>query len=287
MSSEAGRDIQPSVSRGPEPVYPPVGRPSSNLAIVSIVFAALGWTVLPFVGSIVAVVTGHAALGQIRRSRDQIEGKALAIVGLALGYFSIVVTVLVVVVIMIFLATAVPMAMNMAKTEAENARREADKAALEVLSKAEATPQTQAGVKLANEMSRDDFALIDGQGIKAKPDEIIAFYNAGRPSTDPEFALLTTQSLLYRKDGRTTEFALKDVVGLKNDAAFEKAYRQVLDSFKNPYIEIDPTTYHIEVKASQGPRMHIEIKPELSGPIFYDALESAVKAAGAKLEPAP
>jgi hypothetical protein len=42
--------------------------PTTNtLAIVSLVFGALAWTLLPLVGAIVAIVTGHMARGELRR----------------------------------------------------------------------------------------------------------------------------------------------------------------------------------------------------------------------------
>ncbi|MDO4693770.1 MAG: DUF4190 domain-containing protein [Eikenella sp.] len=62
----------------------PVKR-NSNLAIASLVCGLLGWTLLPLVGSIIAVVTGHMARQEIRRDPD-LEGDGLAIAGLVLGY---------------------------------------------------------------------------------------------------------------------------------------------------------------------------------------------------------
>jgi hypothetical protein len=43
-------------------------RRTSNLAIVSLVCGVLGWTLAPFLGSIIAVITGHMARAEIRRS---------------------------------------------------------------------------------------------------------------------------------------------------------------------------------------------------------------------------
>ncbi|WP_321167721.1 DUF4190 domain-containing protein [Alkalisalibacterium limincola] len=43
--------------------------PSTNtLAIVSLVFGILAWTVVPLVGAIVAIITGHMARGELRVS---------------------------------------------------------------------------------------------------------------------------------------------------------------------------------------------------------------------------
>jgi Domain of unknown function (DUF4190) len=64
-------------------------RRTSTLAIVSLIFGILGWFVLPFVGSIVAIITGHMARAEIRRDPLRIEGDGLALAGLILGWLSI------------------------------------------------------------------------------------------------------------------------------------------------------------------------------------------------------
>ena len=64
-------------------------RQTSALAIVSLVFGLLGWSLLPLAGSIVAIVTGHLARGEIRRAPERFEGDGLAIAGLVLGYTAI------------------------------------------------------------------------------------------------------------------------------------------------------------------------------------------------------
>ena len=61
-------------------------RRTSTTAIVSLISGLLGWTLLPLVGSVVAVVTGHLARAEIRRSPQTLEGDGLAVAGLVLGY---------------------------------------------------------------------------------------------------------------------------------------------------------------------------------------------------------
>jgi hypothetical protein len=74
--------------------------PTTNgLAIVSLVFGVLGWTLLPFIGMIVAIITGHIALGQVRRSSGAETGEGLAIAGLVLGYLALAVGFIVLVMI--------------------------------------------------------------------------------------------------------------------------------------------------------------------------------------------
>lgn len=63
------------------------------MAVISLVAGVLGWTLLPFVGSLAAIITGHLARGEIRRGNGQLEGDGLAIGGLVLGYAMVAVAV--------------------------------------------------------------------------------------------------------------------------------------------------------------------------------------------------
>ena len=64
-------------------------RLTSPLAIVSLVTGVLGWTLVPFVGSLVAIVTGHLARGEIRRNPGM-EGNSMAVIGLVLGWVAVI-----------------------------------------------------------------------------------------------------------------------------------------------------------------------------------------------------
>ena len=75
---------------------------TNNLAIVSLVSGILGWTLLPWIGSIVAIVTGHMARAEIRRNPDTQEGDGLAIAGLVLGWGAVALTVLAIAAIFLF-----------------------------------------------------------------------------------------------------------------------------------------------------------------------------------------
>ncbi len=77
-------------------------RQTSTLAIVSLVAGLLGWTLLPMVGCIAAIITGHMARAEIRREPERLEGDGLAIAGLILGWLGIALSVLVVVAIFMF-----------------------------------------------------------------------------------------------------------------------------------------------------------------------------------------
>jgi hypothetical protein len=61
-------------------------RSTSTLAIVSLVSGLLGWSFVPWLGSLVAVVTGHLARAEIRREPERLEGDGMAVAGLVLGY---------------------------------------------------------------------------------------------------------------------------------------------------------------------------------------------------------
>ena len=68
-------------------------RQTSTLAIVSLVSGLLGWSLLPLIGSLVAIITGHIARAEIRRSPQALEGDGLAVSGLVLGYAMVAVAV--------------------------------------------------------------------------------------------------------------------------------------------------------------------------------------------------
>lgn len=59
------------------------------LAIVSLVFGILGWTVIPLIGNLVAIICGHIARGQIRLSGGTQQGDGLALAGLIIGYLGL------------------------------------------------------------------------------------------------------------------------------------------------------------------------------------------------------
>jgi hypothetical protein len=75
---------------------------TSSLAIVSLVSGILGWTLVPWIGSVVAIITGHMARAEIRRNPDTMEGDGMALGGLILGWLSIALSLLVVIAIILF-----------------------------------------------------------------------------------------------------------------------------------------------------------------------------------------
>lgn len=73
----------------------PANRPTSTTAVVSLIMGLLGWTLLPFIGGVVAIITGHIARSEIRRDPGALQGDGLAVAGLILGYTVIAITLLV------------------------------------------------------------------------------------------------------------------------------------------------------------------------------------------------
>ncbi len=69
---------------------PPVISQTSNLAMFSLVFGILAWTILPLVAAIGAIITGHMAQREIRESGGRFSGGGLAMAGLILGYINLV-----------------------------------------------------------------------------------------------------------------------------------------------------------------------------------------------------
>jgi len=66
-------------------------RQTSTLAIISLIAGILGWSLLPFLGSIGAIITGHMARAEIRREPQRLDGDGFAVAGLILGWLSVAV----------------------------------------------------------------------------------------------------------------------------------------------------------------------------------------------------
>ncbi len=93
--------IPPAPPAAPAPVYVQ-GRTTNALALVSLISGILGWTVMPWLGSVVAVITGHMARAELRRNADTQEGDGFAIAGLVLGWSMLGLTLLGILVAILF-----------------------------------------------------------------------------------------------------------------------------------------------------------------------------------------
>lgn len=63
--------------------------PSSTLAIVSLVSGILGFTFVPLVGAIVALVTGYMARNETRSIPPKASGDGMATAGIIMGWVQI------------------------------------------------------------------------------------------------------------------------------------------------------------------------------------------------------
>lgn len=68
----------------------PAQESASSLSVVSLVAGILGLTLVPFLGSILAIVTAIAARNEIRSSEAPLQGQGMATAGLILGIAGVV-----------------------------------------------------------------------------------------------------------------------------------------------------------------------------------------------------
>lgn len=68
------------------PAYTPYPAPpkTNTLAIVSLIASLAGIFIVPLIGSIAGVITGHISLGQIKRNGE--NGRGLALAGTIVGW---------------------------------------------------------------------------------------------------------------------------------------------------------------------------------------------------------
>ena len=76
-----------------QPYQTPPAKPTSNLALASLILGILGWTIIPTIGSIAAIITGHMAKNEIKSSMGELSGDGMATAGLVLGYANIAIAV--------------------------------------------------------------------------------------------------------------------------------------------------------------------------------------------------
>lgn len=76
-----------------QPELPPVMNetmlPTSTLAIVSLVSALLGFTFVPVIGGIVAIVTGFMARSETRSIPPKASGDGMATAGIIMGWIQL------------------------------------------------------------------------------------------------------------------------------------------------------------------------------------------------------
>ncbi len=115
ISSFSELQITSAFVDGSVPSVPSVSSPTSaqqsgktsSLAIASLCLGIGSIVLCGILMGIPALICGHVALGEIKRSDGRVEGKPMAIIGLILGYFSIVATVVMVLIFLLMSGAAV------------------------------------------------------------------------------------------------------------------------------------------------------------------------------------
>lgn len=69
--------------------YPPAPTQHSGMATISLIMGIASWVILPVIGALIAVLTGHMARREIRASMGRITGDGQATAGLVLGYLQL------------------------------------------------------------------------------------------------------------------------------------------------------------------------------------------------------
>ena len=64
----------------------PPAQTTSTLAIVSLISGIAAWFLIPFIAAVAAVITGHMAKNEIKKSNGMIGGNGMATAGMVLGY---------------------------------------------------------------------------------------------------------------------------------------------------------------------------------------------------------
>lgn len=75
---------QPTPIGPPPPGFAPPGQKLNSLALISLICGILTWVMLPIVGALAAVITGHLARREIQRTGE--DGATFALIGLISGY---------------------------------------------------------------------------------------------------------------------------------------------------------------------------------------------------------
>ena len=94
---------QPPAQLTPQQYGGPPGQPqqTNGLAIAALISGILGLTIFFGLGSVLALIFGYIARGQIKRSQGQQGGNGMAIAGLVMGWIGVVVSLVFVVLLIL------------------------------------------------------------------------------------------------------------------------------------------------------------------------------------------
>jgi hypothetical protein len=83
---------------------------TSVMAIISLISGIAAWFMIPVIGAIVAIITGHVAKREIRDSGGRTDGETYATIGLWLGYAQMALGLLILAIVILVIVAAIPMA---------------------------------------------------------------------------------------------------------------------------------------------------------------------------------
>lgn len=81
---------QPNVPQS----YQPVALPTSTMAIISLIMAIAGFSFLPLIGSIAALITGYLARKETNATPPTASGDGMAIAGIVMGWVQLGLTII-------------------------------------------------------------------------------------------------------------------------------------------------------------------------------------------------
>ena len=114
----------------------------------------------------------------------------------------------------------------------------------------------ESGVKLGNEMDPYALEYIADKGILNPDEELVAYYDATMDMDGTEAAVLTTKRVIYHKGGGNYEIGISDIADIRHRK--ETLIGDV-----------------IEIQATSGKSMKIEIAPLNGGESFLSSLMGA------------
>lgn len=84
-------------------LYSPQPPQDNPLAIASLVCGILAWLILPLLGALAEIITGHIALKKISQNPGRFKGRGMATSGLILGYgqFALLVVTIVLLILLV------------------------------------------------------------------------------------------------------------------------------------------------------------------------------------------
>lgn len=93
----------PELNQPSSPTYS-TEPPTNTMAVISMIAGILGLTVVPVLGSIVALVVGYMARKEIRESNGSQGGDGIAVAGIVMGWISVGLAVLTCIAAIAFIA---------------------------------------------------------------------------------------------------------------------------------------------------------------------------------------